>query len=91
MDEVKKVEKIAKKFEWRSIESKDPYMISFAKEVEEFTVRINVWFGRRGVTLGTYLKHPKQGRTQLFRRWCDDKTIEEVFNNPRVHTGKGYR
>ena len=40
--------------------------------------------------IGSYLKHPKQGRTQLFRAQCTDEEAQRIFRNPRSHIGKGY-
>ena len=52
---------------------------------------VRVWFNTR--TVGTYLKHPgsKAAGTQLFRRDVEWDELENIFDNPRVHTGKGYR
>jgi hypothetical protein len=41
--------------------------------------------------IGSYLHHPRQGKTQLFRKECDDDTALKIFRNPREHTGKGYQ
>lgn len=41
--------------------------------------------------IGSYLKHPKQGKTQLFRKECSDEEVAKVFVDPRSHTGKGYQ
>ena len=41
-------------------------------------------------TIGSYLRHPTQGKTQLFRKECTDEDAIEIFHNPRSHTGKGY-
>lgn len=41
--------------------------------------------------MGTALKYPRQGRTQLFRRCANLQEVEAIFNNPRVHTGQGYQ
>lgn len=51
-------------------------------------VRINVYLTT--MTVGTCLIHPKKKATQLFRKNIDMKALEEIFENPRVHTGKGY-
>ena len=50
---------------------------------------IDVWPSK--MTVGTYLKHPRQGKTQLFRRNVSYKLLERIFKNPRQHTGIGYR
>jgi len=52
-------------------------------------LKLNVWCNTG--TVGSYIKHPRQGKTQLFRRNCfsmDD--LREVFINPRVHGYDGY-
>ena len=41
-------------------------------------------------TVGSYLDHPRQGKTQLFRREVDIYGAEEIFKNPRTHTDRGY-
>jgi len=41
--------------------------------------------------VGTYLKHPTRGKTQLYRRRVEELfTLRAVFANPRVHTQDGY-
>eukprot|EP00978_Attheya_sp_CCMP212_P007899 scaffold18354_cov48-Attheya_sp.AAC.4 len=52
-------------------------------------VRINIYYSTR--TIGTSLNHPYQGKTQLFRRNCSSQNLFEVLQNPRSHTGKGYK
>jgi hypothetical protein len=52
-------------------------------------VRINVYYTTR--TIGTALTHPSQGATQLFRRNCTNEELVNIFENPRVHTGRGYK
>ena len=41
-------------------------------------------------TVGSYLDHPTQGKTQLYRRNMDEDELKRVMDNPRVHTGEGY-
>ena len=54
--------------------------------------RINIWRDKFGtLTVGTALVHPRQGKTQLFRRRVNGKLLESIFENPRVHTGVGYK
>lgn len=50
---------------------------------------INIYYTTR--TVGTCLEHPRQGRTQLFRRGVSDALLEEILRDPRVHTPKGYQ
>ena len=38
-------------------------------------------------TVGTCVDHPRQGKTQLFRRHQTLHSLEDIFYNPRVHTG----
>lgn len=59
-------------------------MISFAKEDQ----RINVYYTT--MTVGTCIKHPRQGRTQLFRKNVKLIQLNDIFDNPRCHTGSGY-
>jgi hypothetical protein len=42
-------------------------------------------------TIGSFLKHPRLGKTQLFRKYCTDDELDEIFHNPRAHTDKGYQ
>ncbi len=51
-------------------------------------VQVNIYYSTR--TVGTSMKHPTKGKTQLFRRHCSLGALEQILNNPRVHTGKGY-
>jgi len=41
-------------------------------------------------TIGSYLDHPRQGPTQLYRRNVSWSELRQIMNNPRVHTGTGY-
>jgi hypothetical protein len=59
-------------------------VISFARD----GIRINVYWTTG--TVGTCLMHPRQGKTQLFRRNADVELLRQVFRNPRVHSGSGY-
>lgn len=51
--------------------------------------RINVWYTTG--TVGTYLEHPKAGKSQLFRRNVNLSLLEKIFKYPRVHTRRGYK
>ena len=52
---------------------------------------VRVWY--RTGTVGTYLKHPRQGKTQMFRRDVgnDNGLLGNIFANPRIHTNLGYQ
>lgn len=41
-------------------------------------------------TVATCLAHPEKGKTQPFRRNCSFEQLCDVFDDPRVHTGRGY-
>ena len=82
----KSIEKIAWKHKFATIvNNNNPHMISFRKG----DTRINVYPSK--MTVATCLKHPRKGKTQLFRRNVDNQLLEEIFKNPRIHTRKGYR
>jgi len=63
-------------------------LISFRINSDD-SARVNVYYTTR--TVGTALNHPNKGKTQLFRRNCSVEDLIEIFRNPRVHTGKGYK
>jgi hypothetical protein len=50
--------------------------------------RINVYWTTG--TVGTCIDHPVKGKTQLFRKNCDEQELRELMRDPRLHTGKGY-
>ena len=58
------------------------------EENVEFVV-LDCWPTTR--MIASYLKHPKQGRTQLFRAECTDEDASLIFRDPRSHIGKGYQ
>lgn len=60
-------------------------MVSFKKN----GCRINIYYSKG--TISTALEHPKKGKTQLFRKYVDIELLEKIFDNPRVHTDRGYR
>lgn len=49
--------------------------------------RINYYYTTG--TVGTALNHPRQGRTQMFRRDVSLAELEQIFANPPVRTGRG--
>lgn len=64
---------------------KNTGMISFIKEDQ----RINIFLTT--LTVATTVNHPKSGRNQLYRKGLTLNQIYKLFNNPRNHTGAGYR
>ena len=85
---------LASKYEYEPIELKEKesaYMLSFRhrNKLGCGDVRINVYFTTG--TVSTSLDHPKAGKTQLFRKNGPDyELLDTIFENPRVHTDKGY-
>jgi len=64
-------------------------MLSFYSS-EHGGVRANVYI--KTGTVATSLNHPTKGKTQLYRGQRDTfERLEEVFDNPRIHTGSGYQ
>ncbi|GFH52418.1 hypothetical protein CTEN210_08894 [Chaetoceros tenuissimus] len=51
--------------------------------------RYNVYYTTG--TISTSLDHPRQGKTQLFRRNVDMNLLRQIFLNPRIHTDLGYQ
>lgn len=71
---------------WKVIDWQETIgLLSFKKD----DVRINVYTTK--MTVGTCLTHPKKGKTQLFRKNVDEELLEKIFENPRIHSGRGYR
>jgi hypothetical protein len=62
-----------------------------ANATEPYPTLINVFYTTRGVM--TQLAHPTQGYNAMWRSDAYDslETLAELFENPRTHTGKGYR
>lgn len=83
---ITQIQNVAKNNGYKQIDHQENIkMVSFSKD----NIRINVYYTK--MTIATCIKHPKQGRTQLFRRgvW-DIKLLDKIFKNPRIHTGMGY-
>ena len=53
------------------------------------TTLLNFWLTTG--TVGSYLNHPRQKKTQLFRRAITMQEAVVILDNPRQHTGKGYQ
>ena len=66
-------------------------VIAFTRQnrKSKYIERINVYYTTG--TIGTCIEHPKLKKTQLFRRNQSISSMKRIFNNPRVHTGGGYR
>ena len=73
---------------WEKIDGlpAQPPMASYRNEAGD--IRLNFWLSTG--TVGSYLEHPRQGKTQLFRRKIGMSMASSIFNDPRQHTGRGY-
>lgn len=81
-----RIKKIAEKHDWEFLCYQENIgMISFWKNKSD---RINIY--TTTMTVSTSINHPKKGKTQLFRKLVDFDELNIIFQNPRVHTDKGY-
>jgi len=65
-------------------------VLAFRRELRNVAQLVRVW--HRTGTVGTYLKHPSKGKTQLYRRRVEDlRTLRALFDDPRCHTHDGYQ
>jgi hypothetical protein len=82
---IAKLTEMAEKHGWRLIKwQEDIKMVSFKKGDD----RVNIY--TTTMTVATCVRHPKLGKTQLFRRGVTRLELDKIFENPRVHTKKGY-
>lgn len=80
----KKILKSGRKYDWEFLEHQpNVKMISFTKRGDRINIYYTTW------TVASVINHPK-GRKQMFRKHCTFDMIEEIFENPRIHTGRGY-
>lgn len=71
---------------WREVwHRKDEGRVRFKKGKDDI---VDVWYTK--MTVGTIITHPTKGRGQLFRKHVSKGLLEDIFKNPRVHTGEGY-
>lgn len=88
--DIKKIKMLASKHGWSFHDYQENIgMISFVKVITGDPARINIYVTK--MTVATCINHPKSGKTQLFRKHVDQKLLAKIFENPRVHTHKGYR
>ena len=81
---------------YRHIKTGD-WCMNFERFVNSERTVINVYWSRKSIdahtqhfTVQTALNHPKMGKTQLNRKNITLKELAMIFNNPRIHTKKGY-
>jgi hypothetical protein len=96
VDVLQDIKKIAKENGWTKIKTINAGMYSFKKFLECGSARINIFYTKKSIiktkfTVATAINHPKQGKTQLFRRNVEIDLLEKIFINPRIHTKKGYQ
>lgn len=85
-----KLKSMAKKHGWDFIDhQEDIGMMSFRKVFQGHPARINIYTTK--MTVATCINHPVQGKTQLFRRRVNDQMMKKIFENPRIHTDRGYK
>lgn len=70
------------------------YTLFFREEKPEKDgqpILINIFYTTRGIM--TKLPHPKQGYNEMWRKTAYDslESLAMLFDDPRTHTGKGYR
>lgn len=82
--------KLAEKYDWQFHDWQENIgMISFVKVYNGDPARINIYVTK--MTVATAINHPRQGKTQLYRKHVDAKLMDKIFENPRVHTHQGYQ
>ena len=84
------IKSTAKKHGWKLVDyQQNIEMLSFTKDIGGHQSKINVYATK--MTVATCVNHPKKGKTQMFRKKVDYKLLDKIFENPRIHTDKGYR
>ena len=93
---IERIKRLASRYGYRMCQhDRREGVIAFSKLDEDGNkVLVRVWY--RTGTVGTYLKHPKQGKTQMFRKdigkdWSLQSLLGNFFANPRMHTNLGYQ
>lgn len=88
--DLKELNTMAKKHGWSLHDHQENIgMVSYVKIIDNDPARINIYMTK--MTVATCINHPRQGKTQLFRKHVDKKLMDKIFENPRIHTHKGYQ
>jgi hypothetical protein len=83
------IRSIAKEDNYQEISLNESSRVISFRGGPSSSARINVYYTTG--TIATCLNHPKRGKTQLFRRNVTTlDALQQIFENPRVHTGDGY-
>lgn len=69
------------KFGWHKIEYSELYF-------RKGGVGLTIWYTK--MLVRTVMTHPRMGNTEMYRKKVDMSLMEMLFDNPRVHTNKGY-
>lgn len=81
------IRKVASHHRYQEIQfNEKSRIISFRNDTA--STRINVYYTTG--TIATCIDHPSKGKTQLFRRDQTTDCLQQIFSNPRIHTGVGY-
>ena len=88
------IKRIAIKYGYEERREEASYTLFFKEsqpQRQHHPILINVFYTTGGVM--TKLSHPKRGYNELWRSngYNSETALEEIFVNPRTHTGKGYR
>lgn len=83
---IRAIKALAARHGYYEVPAIDPTLLIFRREATK--EQVNVWWTR--MTVATSLDHPNQGKTQLYRRGVDWRMLDQIFQRPRTHTGRGY-
>ena len=84
---LEKVRRLARETGLREIQfNETSRVVAFLSSADN--TRFNIYYTTG--TVATYLLHPRQGKTQLFRRNVSLGLLKEIFQTPRIHTDFGY-
>lgn len=82
---------------WKHLKTQE-WCMNFEKVIDTKRMAMNV-FWNKAVAMGnsetwftvqTSMAHPHKGKTQLNRKYVSMSLLKKIFENPRIHTQKGY-
>jgi len=77
-------------FGWTFTGSVEQSLVEFYEKSTNMGI-VKLDFYYTTATMKTVLEHPSTGRNQLFRNRCSGDLYCKILQNPRAHTGRGYR
>ena len=90
MLQTRKIKQIAQKHNWeRDFEDWPNATLGFKKGTGNDLVLLRVHFKEHLVS--TLLVHPIWGKNKLYRRQVSTFMLERIFENPRLHSSRGFR